>query len=322
VSHRGPILLGIAVALSLGGAGTTASSTVARTALVYDRNGVVIFARIDGTHPRPVAAGSSPRISPDGRWIAFTRAGVRLYVVPAAGGTPRLIARRVDTATWGPDSSRLLAEHRTGPLRIVELGGRVRTLASGLVFGARFSPDGRSVVYSKATTNAGCGFHADVYRVGVAGGARQKLTQDERSGRAVWGARGIAFTHDVGRCGSRTIWLMRPDGSGRRPVVPRLPTWLRQPGYYGLEPFAWLPDGRLLGEVVAEFRNEAAVVDVRTGHVRRLHVPLDAVSRDGRWIVGTASGAEYPFSIVIAPVGAGHARTIARGQVCCADWNR
>ena len=320
MSRRGAILLGISVALWL--ADATAHGAVHRRRLVYERDGAVIVARIDGTHPWPVAAGWSPKISPDGRWIAFTRAGARLYVVPAAGGIPRLLARRVDTATWGPDSRRLLAEHRTGPLRVVELGGRVRTLASGRVFRAAFSPDGRSVVYSKATTYAGCGYHADVYRVPLPGGTPQRLTNDERSGPAVWGASGIAFTHDVGRCGSRTIWFMRADGSGRRPLVARLPTWLKRPGYYGLEPFAWLPAGRLLAEVVAEFRNEAAVVDVRTGRVRRLGVPLDAVSRDGRWIVGTASGAEYPFSIVIAPVGGAHARTIARGKVCCADWNR
>ena len=119
-----------------------------------------------------------------------------------------------------------------------------------------------------------------------------------------------------------TIWFMRPDGSGRRAIVPRLPRELTRSGYYGLSPVAWLPNGRLLAALSAEFRNEAVVIDVRTGLLRRLGVPVDTVSRDGRWILGTASGAEYPFSILIAPVGGGPDRTIARGKVCCADWNR
>jgi hypothetical protein len=90
-----------------------------------------------------------------------------------------------------------------------------------------------------------------------------------------------------------------------------------------MSPVAWLPGGRkLLASLDNEFSNEAAVVDVRTGALRRLGAPVDAVSRDGRWIVGQSGGAELPFSIVIAPVAGGRPRTVAHGAVCCPDWNR
>jgi Tol biopolymer transport system component len=331
VSARRRILLGIAAALLLA---APAQGVVQRRALVYERDGRVMVARVDGTHARHLASGWSPHISPNGRWVAFTRClgckpdgdggRVDLYVVAAAGGTSRLLARRVDAAVWAPDSRTLVAEHRDGPLRAVGLDGRVRILATGNVFGARVSPDGRAVAYSRSAPvmNPTCGAHADIYRVPLRGGESRRLTRDARSAGPIWGRPGIAFAHEVGRCGVRTIWFMRPDGSGVRAVVPRLPADLTRGGYYGLEPVAWLPDGRLLAAISAEFRREAAVVDVRTGRMTRLRLPIDAVSRDGRWIVGTASGAEYPWSIVIAPLGGGRARTIAHGHVCCADWNR
>jgi hypothetical protein len=332
VIRRCRILLGISVGLSVAGVGGAADTAVHKRSLVYERNDAVIVARTDGTHARRLTRGWSPRISPDGRWIAFIRcAGCRegsdagrldLWVVATSGGRARRLARRVDGVTWTPNSLRLVAEHRIAPLRVVTLGGRVRTLASGRVFGSNVSPDGRTVVYLRIGRTTTCGSLADVYRVPIGGGAERRLTYDGRSNSAVWGRPGIAFTHTTGGCGVGTIWFMRPDGSGMRAVVPRLPPDLTHSGFYGLNPVAWLPSGRLLAAISMEFSNEAVVVDVRTGRLRRLGVPVDTVSRNGRWILGTASSAEYPFSILIAPVGGGPARTIARGKVCCASWNR
>lgn len=336
MSPRGRFLLGAAATFLLVSAGAPAEGTVHRRALVYERDGGVIVARVDGTHPRRVASGWSPRISPDGRWIAFTRclgctnggAGGRvdLHVVSTRGGAPRLLARRVDAVVWTPDSRTLVAEHHGDPLRAVHLDGRrARVLATGSIFGAGLSPDGRTVAYSRiAGKNRICPSRADLYRVPIGGGPSRRLTHDASVGPAVWGRAGIAFAHETGRCGVRTIWFVRPDGSGIRPLIPKLPADLTRAGYYGLEPVSWLPDGRLLAAISAEFRRKAAIVDVRTGRLTRLGLPVDTVSRDGRWIVGTASGAEYPWSIAIAiaPLAGGPARTIAHGRVCCADWNR
>jgi Tol biopolymer transport system component len=333
VTRRGPILVGIAVALVLAASGAAANGVAGRRALVYQRNDHVIVAGVDGTHPRVLASGWAPKISPDGRWVAFTRCfgctnggdtgRVDLYVVAARGGTPRRLARRVDAVVWTPDSKTLVAEHHAGLLRAVQLDGHARVLAAGHTFGAHVSPDGRTVAYSRSTrTNGVCPSRADLYRVPIRGGSSRRLTRDASVGPAVWGPPGIAFAHETGRCGVRTVWFVRPDGSGLRALVPRLPRDLTRAGYYGLEPVAWLPTGQLLVAISAEFRQTGAILDPRTGRLMRLGLPIDTVSRDGRWIVGTASGAEYPWSIAIAPLAGGRPRTIARGQVCCADWNR
>lgn len=63
-----------------------------------------------------------PKVSPDGRWIAFTSAGGRghwllehdVYVVPAGGGTPRKISaaydRTPEALAWAHDSRAVLIE--------------------------------------------------------------------------------------------------------------------------------------------------------------------------------------------------------------------
>lgn len=70
-----------------------------------------------------VWGATEPDWSPDGKWIAFTRMGrgvnFEVYVVPAAGGTPRKVADGED-AVWAPNSRTLLFVRRTrgGPRRL------------------------------------------------------------------------------------------------------------------------------------------------------------------------------------------------------------
>ncbi len=113
-----------------------------------------------------------PRISPDGKWIAFSGeySGSRqVYVIPADGGTPRQLTWYNDVGVmpprggfdhivldWTPDSRRILIRanrtpygRRMGKYFLVNLEGGLETpLAipeSG--FGS-FSPDGRRIVYT------------------------------------------------------------------------------------------------------------------------------------------------------------------------------
>src|SRR4051812_14214213 len=81
------------------------------------------IAPTDGSEPpRPFTAGtkrdSSPRWSPDGKWLAFTsnrsvaggddkKTPSHLYVMPANGGEPRKLTETKDGAdavAWSPDS--------------------------------------------------------------------------------------------------------------------------------------------------------------------------------------------------------------------------
>jgi len=294
-------------------------------------NGEIVIAGTDGAHPRRLASGFEPRISPDGRWVAFIRCfdckpntdvgRTDLYVIASDGGKARLLVKDARTAEWAPNSKTILTEH-AAMLTGVTPDGERRTLAAGRYFRADFSPDGQTVVFDRARTNAACGDAADLFTVPTAGGRPRLVTRD--GAFPAWRAQSIAFARDVrADCTAHTIWVVRPDGSGAHALVPRPPRNMTEAGYYGLSPVAWLSGGRrLLASIDNEFGNEAAVIDVRTGGLRRLGAPVAAVSRDGRWIVGQTGGAELPFSIVIAPVAGGRPRTVAHGAVCCPDWNR
>jgi Tol biopolymer transport system component len=131
-------------------------------------------ARADGTEPlqlthAPMRAGL-PRISPDGRQIAFSGGGsgegLRTYLISINGGAPwpATIARGAVTEvapTWSADGSRLLFRYdRPGGetvlqhnvLQIVDLNSHaVSTVRDSYrKFNQRWSPDGKWIV---ATTN-------------------------------------------------------------------------------------------------------------------------------------------------------------------------
>jgi hypothetical protein len=140
------------------------------------------------------------------------------------------------------------------PLAVIDAhSGWSRVVARGVVDGFGFSPDGRRLVYARAPRKPGEDICArpDLYVVGLAGGARSRLTHDGRSGFQVWGPRRIAFMRLPRRlhpadCFAPGIWTMRADGQDVRPVIARAPRVLSRSGYYGLQPMACLRSGRLL----------------------------------------------------------------------------
>ena len=113
-----------------------------------------------------------PKISPDGRWIAFSGeySGSRqVYVMAAAGGTPRQLTYYNDAGImpprggydyvvmdWTPDSSQVLVRcnrtpwgERMGKYYLVPLaGGLEKPLQIPEGGGATFSPDAGKIVYT------------------------------------------------------------------------------------------------------------------------------------------------------------------------------
>jgi hypothetical protein len=126
---------------------------------------------------------------------------------------------------------------------------------------------------------------------------------------------------------------MLPDGSDNRDVVFPAPRRFAWNGYYGLRPFGRVR-GRplLLAGVRTEWGNELALVDLRSGRIRkadldprpRSRAPMYVgyASRDGRHAVGTGCGAEFPCEISLYSVLERRGRTIASGRVAGAHWNR
>ena len=319
--------------------------------LVYTRADAVWIADADGRHARRLVRGRAPLISPDGRRVLFRR-GTLLRLVRSDGSGQRVVTRRIDPLAWVPDSRRVLALRDRSLVTLDVESGRVAIvdrMQSDALYGWSFSPDGRSLAYAhapRATRWAVCGDRMDLYVVELNGGRRKRITRNGGSAYPVWGRARIAFSRfrygpglsgdeavRSGACFSPGVWTVRPDGTATKPLVGRAPRHLSRSGYYGLRPYAWMSGERsLVIGIRSEWGDETATLDAGTGKITRVDLDrrprarapayVDDVSRDGRYVVGAACGAELPCSILIAPVRGGRHRLVAHGRVGSPDWNR
>jgi TolB protein len=139
----------------------------------------------DGANHRFLTNGQNlvltPRFSPSQQTIAY---------MSYAGNAPRVYIYNIGS----------------GRQRAVDM--------PGMSFAPRFSPDGRSLVYSMAR-----GGNTDIYRMAVDGGAPQRLTStagiDTAPSYSPDGTQ-IAFESDRG--GTQQIYVMNADGSNQRRI--------------------------------------------------------------------------------------------------------
>lgn len=291
----------------------------------------------DASGAHRLVRGSSPHIAPDGGTIVYS-AGMfgkhpRLAAVPAAGGRSRTLLTRLrfGAFAYSPDSRWVVAV--AGPelgnqrLVLVEVAtGARRVLAHGVFSGASFSPDSQRVVYDRAGyANRGLA-RPDLYVTSVApGGSARRLTHDGRSSQPVWGPRRIVYTRwrtaDPRRLAHEglraNLWLVAPDGSGRRQLThDRVPYLM-----FGLVPTAWSADGsRLLAQFGGQDTTYAKTVNPVTGHERAVGHAVEngivgtALSRDGSTILGYRGGFDPSTrpSVVTVPYGGGRPHVLVR----------
>lgn len=149
----------------------------------------------------PVKGGTAERIdtgfarrcnndhgfSPDGNQIVISdhsQAGGKslIYILPATGGTPRLITPTGPSYWhgWSPDGKTLAyCAERGGNFDVYTIptaGGEERrlTTADGLDDGPEYSPDGRKIYFNSDRT--GC---MQIWRMNPDGSAQEQLTNDE-----------------------------------------------------------------------------------------------------------------------------------------------
>jgi hypothetical protein len=296
------------------------STASAQARIAYDKGPTTLHPRVfvvndDGTHQRRLAEGLFPSISPNGRWVAYTRnntttAHNELRVIRATGGRSRLLAHAFDIGAlhWSPSSRFLGAQLGRGILVYDMRTGKSRLLKSTRFENFSFSPNSRSIVYAK---------RFDLYVASRQGDVRRRLTRNRRSLNPLWTKKGIVFDEQTPRKNDEPaydLFFIRPDGTGARRVtrthVPRLAA--------GLVPRSASADGsRLVANFAEQDEEETYAVDVATGAARKLGsllVPA-GISRDGSAIVAATNGPDpgAHHDIVAVPFAGGPQRLILRG---------
>jgi Tol biopolymer transport system component len=294
------------------------------TASPFERREIVYRAAPDGADPVPLASGTSPLVSPDGREVAYAAGTLqdqgRLSVIGTAGGAVRSAPISAAPLVWAWSSRELVASSVSGAVYLVRLPSlsvrRLRMVQPSDTIS--FSPDGTTLAFDRGSGHGG---GPDIYTYALASGAVHRLTRDGRSAFPSWGPRGLGFERfGPGRCCHGDVWLMNGSGGGARQV-----THTRA----GIYPAAWSADGdRLLAAYPATNNGRLYAVDVRTGAARAITPWVGdlggyGLSRDGRVVlaaVGCGEVASVQGVVETIPFSGGAPTVIARGP-CRASWS-
>jgi Tol biopolymer transport system component len=324
----------------------------AQATLTYVRNPfhpAVFVAGDDGSGPRKVEDGELPRVSPDGKSVAYLHMGAKdaeeLKVASADGGAPRTLMtsfREPFYLEWSPDSTLIAAERGPEPGRrklvLVDVASGVqRVVAEGFFSGFSFSPDGGELLYAKAGAEK-YPPRSDLFRVqylppGVVSVAPEKtvrLTSDHNSSYPVWGPSKIAFVKTLGakkrKYGPKNeLFLMNQKGKGvKRLTRTRVPALLQ-----GLFPTDWSASGtRLLAEFEGQDTSYAVEVNPKTGAQKAVGKAGEqgfvgtALSSDGRFVLGFEGGFDPGGShdVVRIPYAGGKPKPLVRNAFE-PDWS-
>lgn len=345
---RSVVTIAVAIAFLLVPAAAQATLVFSRNAL----NPSVWSATDSGSAAHRIAPGSNPRISPNGKIVAFLHQGKgrssqpELMLAPADGSAPvsRLATgwRENSVFAWSPDSASIAAVlgPELGPKRLVLIDvvtGAQLTIAHGFFSGVSFAPEGGQLVYGRAASED---FppRSDVYRFDIPVGQSVRyappvrITHDHRSTNPLWGPDGkIVFVRQLGakqrRYGPKNeLFLMNPGGG----KVRRLTHTNVSPLAQGLYPTAWSANGRrLLAQFGGQDLTYAVTVNARTGAQRPLVEATEqgvvgtALSSNGKLVLGSTGGFEPGpgRNVVSIPYGGGRQRILAK-NASEPDWSR
>jgi len=143
---------------------------------------------------RPIDIGNatdctgSHGFSPDGKWLAITcttpkQPGRRVYIVPAMGGTPRLVTAKPDSYfhSWSPDGKTILftrpSQGASSIHSIAAEGGQENVLTSdtGISDDPDYSSDGRWIYFNSDRAGG-----MQIWRMRPDGSQPEQVTFDER----------------------------------------------------------------------------------------------------------------------------------------------
>ena len=324
------ILLGAALALLM--------TAPAEATLVYVKNAGELDTRVwvaqdDGAQPRRIGRGHSPRISDDGRWVAWIQPGSPdqlMMRLADRSRKARVVARSafISEFKFSPDSKSvgMVLGRR---LFVYDIREREEVrVASGSIRGFSFSPDSRSVAFGTAGRNDTLDAPSDLYSVALEDRTRQRITRDRKSLNPLWRADGII--HDrmrvrMGDAPSYNLFEVQPDGGSLRRI-----TRLRiTPLMSGLVPLEASADGgRLLAQFIGQDTSVAFRVNPATGKTKALDTDFENglvgfdLTADGRTVLGHTGGPDpsADHNVVTIPYTGGEPRVLVR-RASFPDWN-
>ncbi|SEN12974.1 TolB family protein [Lihuaxuella thermophila] len=183
------------------------------------------------THSRFPVYDSSPRWSPDGTKIVFSRSDGNIYVIDANGKNLTNLTNTDETVInsepdWSPDGSKIVFHsNRTGQSHIFVMnadGSNVKQLTGkknkeASEYSAHFSPDGKKIVYGSSYRG-----DSDVYVMNADGSLPVNLTKEIKDAVSspLWSEDGkkIAFTKNSAEGGESSLLTMNADGTGKATI--------------------------------------------------------------------------------------------------------
>jgi len=145
----------------------------------------------EGGEPKPLDTGgikgcnNDHGLSFDGKWLAISAAGgspgSKIYILPASGGTPRLVAPVAPSYWhgWSPDGKTLaFCGQRNGNYDVYTIpsaGGEEKrlTTAEGIDDGPEYTPDGTKIYFQSERTGV-----MQIWRMNPDGTQQEQVTTD------------------------------------------------------------------------------------------------------------------------------------------------
>lgn len=162
---------------------------------LFNSNGLLYTIPVEGGEPEQLDTGFADNcnndhgFSPDGSMLAISHSpegeGSKIYVMPATGGTPRLVTEKAPSYWhgWSPDGQTLVyPAQRNGEFDIYAIsvdGGEETRLtdAVGLDDGAEYTPDGKWIYFNSVRTGV-----MKIFRMRPDGSGVEQVTSNEEYG--------------------------------------------------------------------------------------------------------------------------------------------